>query len=58
MFDIIFNGFGSILYVGFLLAIPFLIIIVVMFFRNMDRRLENIEVALGIRSRESDENRV
>lgn len=42
------------LQVGLILATPFLIILVILFFKNMDKRLENIENALGLRA--TDDN--
>ena len=44
----------GILQVGLFLASPFLIILVILFFKNMDKRLENIENALGLRA--TDDN--
>lgn len=37
------------LLVGLVLATPFFIVLVILFFKNMDKRLENIEIALGLR---------
>lgn len=50
MLEVLSQGIGAILKLAIILSLPFLIILVVMFFKNMDRRLENIENALGIRS--------
>lgn len=50
MLEVLGTGIGAILKLAIVLSLPFLIILVVMFFKNMDRRLENIENALGIRS--------
>ena len=50
MLELLGTGIGAILKLAIILSLPFLIILVVMFFKNMDRRLENIENALGIRS--------
>ncbi len=50
MLEVLGTGLGAILKLAIILSLPFLIILVVMFFKNMDRRLENIENALGIRS--------
>lgn len=44
----------GILQVGLFLASPFLIILVILFFKNMDKRLENIENALGLRATEDN----
>ena len=50
MLEVLGTGLGAILMLAIILSLPFLIILVVIFFKNMDRRLENIENALGIRS--------
>ncbi len=50
MLEVLGTGLGAILQLALILSSPFLIILVVMFFKNMDRRLENIENALGIKN--------
>lgn len=49
MLEVLGTGLGAILQLALIISSPFLIILVVMFFKNMDRRLENIENALGIK---------
>lgn len=54
MLEVLGTGLGAILQLALILSSPFLIILVVMFFKNMDRRLENIENALGIKNGKDD----
>lgn len=49
MFDVFGTMLGALLQLALILSLPFLIILVVLFFKNMDKRLENIEIALGIK---------
>ncbi len=50
MLNVLGTGLGAILQLAIILSSPFLIILIVLFFKNMDRRLENIEIALGIKN--------